>query len=232
MDAQIPIMDGYEATRRIRADLGLLDLPIIAVTAGALSSEQQRAAAAGMNGFIVKPFDASTLISSVMHHASSARGSVGQIHLTPQTTNGGEAWPEIAGIDMQEARNRSCVDPALFRVLLQRFLSDFSDIGVPSSRSGPTSLADRATRLHRLRGGAAILGARAIENLATEAEAACLTGDGPRAGKCLIELANHLDAMGSSAARAFAAAQPQEALTVAPDDVRRESQLVASSRCL
>jgi len=73
MDAQMPIMDGYEATRRIRADLGLLDLPIIALTAGALASERQRATAAGMQGFIVKPFDASTLISSVMHHTVSAR---------------------------------------------------------------------------------------------------------------------------------------------------------------
>jgi signal transduction histidine kinase len=79
MDAQMPIMDGYEATRRIRAVLGLLDLPIIALTAGALASERQRAAAAGMHGFIVKPFDASTLISSVMHHTVSARVRDGEI---------------------------------------------------------------------------------------------------------------------------------------------------------
>jgi CheY-like chemotaxis protein len=56
----MPIMDGYEATRRIRADPGLRDLPIIALTAGALSSERQRATAAGMDDFITKPFACST----------------------------------------------------------------------------------------------------------------------------------------------------------------------------
>jgi CheY-like chemotaxis protein len=61
-------MDGYEATRRIRADLGLLDLPIVALTAGALVSERQRATVAGMNDFIIKPFDAASLISSVKRH--------------------------------------------------------------------------------------------------------------------------------------------------------------------
>ena len=73
MDVQMPILDGYEATRRIRCDLGLSDLPIIALTAGALSSERQRAAAAGMDGFLIKPFDAVTLILSVMRHAAGGR---------------------------------------------------------------------------------------------------------------------------------------------------------------
>jgi PAS domain S-box-containing protein len=72
MDVQMPILDGYEATRRIRTDLGLPDLPIIALTAGALLSERQRAMAVGMNDFIIKPFDAVTLIASVMRHAVRA----------------------------------------------------------------------------------------------------------------------------------------------------------------
>jgi PAS domain S-box-containing protein len=69
MDVQMPLMDGYEATRRIRADLGLPGVPIIALTAGALLSERQRATAAGMNDFIIKPFDAATLISGVLRQA-------------------------------------------------------------------------------------------------------------------------------------------------------------------
>jgi PAS domain S-box-containing protein len=76
MDVQMPIMDGYEATRRIRADLGLANLPIIALTAGALSSERQRARAVGMDDFIIKPFDAATLIASVLRHAAKPRASV------------------------------------------------------------------------------------------------------------------------------------------------------------
>ena len=68
MDLQMPVLDGHEATRRIRLELGLADLPIIAVTADALMSQRQRAAAAGMNDYIVKPFDAPTLVSSILRH--------------------------------------------------------------------------------------------------------------------------------------------------------------------
>jgi PAS domain S-box-containing protein len=211
MDVQMPILDGYEATRRIRADLGLLDLPIIALTAGALLSERQRATVVGMNDFIIKPFDAATLISSVMSHTVRARVPQGEIDSAPQTANGEVAWPEIAGIDMEDARNRSFDDPALFRSLLKGFLCDFSDIAVSSSQSVPLSLADQASRFHKLRGGAGILGAKAIQHLAAEAEAACVAGDGAQAQERSIELASHLDALRASAARAFEGAQPSDA---------------------
>jgi CheY-like chemotaxis protein len=199
----MPIMDGYEATRRIRADLGLRDLPIIALTAGALSSERQRATAVGMDDFIIKPFDAATLISSVVRHSLSARVPAAEISPLPQAPTAGVAWPEIAGIDMQDARNRMCDDPALFRSLLLRFLNDFSDITVPSSRSETLGLAER---LHKLMGVAGILGAKAVQQLAAEAEAACVAGDATRAGQGSIELGNHLRALRANAVRAFGAA--------------------------
>ena len=73
MDLQMPVLDGHEATRRIRLELGLADLPIIAVTADALRSQRQRAAAAGMNDYIIKPFDARALVSSILRHVKPAR---------------------------------------------------------------------------------------------------------------------------------------------------------------
>ena len=66
MDVQMPVLDGHDATRLIRLELRLADLPIIALTAGALSSERQRATAAGMDDYIVKPFDAKGLVASIL----------------------------------------------------------------------------------------------------------------------------------------------------------------------
>ena len=56
MDIQMPVMDGYEATRRIKADPALQAIPVIAVTSYALSGDEQKARAAGCDGYIAKPF--------------------------------------------------------------------------------------------------------------------------------------------------------------------------------
>jgi two-component system, cell cycle response regulator DivK len=55
MDIQLPIMDGYEATRRIKVDPTLMHIPIIAVTSYALSGDEDKARAAGCDDFVPKP---------------------------------------------------------------------------------------------------------------------------------------------------------------------------------
>ena len=57
MDIQMPVMDGYEATRRIRSIARFKELPVIAMTAGAMSGDKDKALEAGMNDFIPKPFE-------------------------------------------------------------------------------------------------------------------------------------------------------------------------------
>ncbi len=65
MDIQMPVMDGYEATRRIRCDPRFSELPIIAVTAHAYLEEQQQCQEAGMNDHIVKPLNSKTMFSTI-----------------------------------------------------------------------------------------------------------------------------------------------------------------------
>ena len=65
MDIQLPVMDGYEATRRIRSNPDLKSVPIIAVTSYALTGDEDKAVAAGCNGYISKPYSPRDLLAKV-----------------------------------------------------------------------------------------------------------------------------------------------------------------------
>ena len=65
MDIQLPVIDGYEATRRIKADPALAHIPVIAVTSYALSGDEEKTRAAGCNGYIANPFSPRQLLSKV-----------------------------------------------------------------------------------------------------------------------------------------------------------------------
>jgi two-component system, cell cycle response regulator DivK len=65
MDIQLPVIDGYEATRRIRGVLDLKSIPIIAVTSYALSGDEAKARAAGCDGYVTKPFSPRDLLAKV-----------------------------------------------------------------------------------------------------------------------------------------------------------------------
>jgi two-component system cell cycle response regulator DivK len=76
MDVQLPVMDGYEATRRLKSDPALRAIPVIAVTSYALSGDEERSRAAGCDGYLSKPFSPSYLLRMVRgflgddpHHA-------------------------------------------------------------------------------------------------------------------------------------------------------------------
>ena len=68
MDIQLPIMDGYEATRRIKADPSLRSIPIIAVTSYALSGDEEKARAAGCNDFVPKPYSPRQLLAKIREY--------------------------------------------------------------------------------------------------------------------------------------------------------------------
>jgi two-component system, cell cycle response regulator DivK len=68
MDLQLPILDGYEATRRIKANPALKDVPIIAVTSYALSGDEAKARAAGCDDFVPKPFSPRQLLAKIREY--------------------------------------------------------------------------------------------------------------------------------------------------------------------
>jgi CheY-like chemotaxis protein len=206
----MPVLDGHDATRRIRLELNLANLPIIALTAGALSSERQRATAAGMDDYLVKPFDARTLVASILRRIAPAGGQlVRPIDASPETRAPDTlAWPEIEGIDAFDASERLSNDFGLFRSMLKRLLDEFADVSIPVAGEGSTELAVHAGRMHKLRGSAGMLGAKAIHQLAGEAEAACVGGDAARSAHLATRLATKLLHLRQRAAPALVVAAP------------------------
>ena len=68
MDIQMPVLDGYETTRRIKADPALRAIPIIAVTSYALSGDETKARAAGCDDYVTKPFSPRALLAKVREY--------------------------------------------------------------------------------------------------------------------------------------------------------------------
>jgi two-component system cell cycle response regulator DivK len=68
MDIQLPILDGYEATRRIKADPDLKSIPIIVVTSYALSGDEDKARRAGCDDYVAKPFSPRQLLAKIKEY--------------------------------------------------------------------------------------------------------------------------------------------------------------------
>ena len=69
MDIQLPLLDGYEATRRIKADPALKHIPIIVVTSYALGGDETKARAAGCDAYMAKPYSPKALLAKVREYA-------------------------------------------------------------------------------------------------------------------------------------------------------------------
>ncbi len=72
MDIQRPVVDGYEATRRIKAEPALQEIPVIAVTSYALSGDEEKARAAGCDDYVTKPFSPRDLLAKVQAYLPAA----------------------------------------------------------------------------------------------------------------------------------------------------------------
>jgi two-component system cell cycle response regulator DivK len=68
MDIQLPLLDGYEATRRIKADPTLNAIPIIVVTSYALSGDDEKAKAAGCDAYVAKPYSPRALLAKIREY--------------------------------------------------------------------------------------------------------------------------------------------------------------------
>jgi len=193
MDVQMPGEDGIAATRRIRANAGFATLPILALTAGALASEQERALAAGMNDYITKPYDPEVLISRVRAHVAAARGTPVEIRERTQQLPDRPNWPELEGIDGADASLRVSGDLTLFSRLLRRLVEELDEARREHVLDvAPDKVPGLLNWLHRMRGMAGNLGALELASVAREMEGALHLGDLERARVAAAELDSRL----------------------------------------
>ena len=68
MDLSLPVMDGWEATRILKADTELRSIPVIAITAHAMKGDEEKALAAGCDDYLVKPLDEDELLLKIEKH--------------------------------------------------------------------------------------------------------------------------------------------------------------------
>lgn len=180
MDCQMPTMDGYEATRRIRAS-GNSDIPIIAITAGAMSADQERCRSAGMSDYLAKPVDLRLLARKLEEWV-----------LRPDSRSVVKAAEPVAAkqqakvFDSEAFLVRILGDRQLAGTILKGFLEDcpallnnlrkrFVEADTPGAR----------LQAHTLKGAAATVSASSLSAVAREMERAASAGELKHFGELL-----------------------------------------------
>lgn len=214
MDVQMQVMDGLTATRVIRRELGLLRLPILAMTANAMDEDKQACLDAGMNAHVGKPFDLNQLVG-VLQRSVGIAGRSGSALLPPEvgptvrlaTPDSTEeealrrlearvrAIPQLdarlladaaaEGVDLQPAFERVMGKAQLFDRMCQGLATAVSTLADELGRARLAADAAAARQcLHSLKGLAGALGAGRLAARAEEGERHCASGAVPDAAWC------------------------------------------------
>jgi two-component system sensor histidine kinase/response regulator len=230
MDLQMPVMDGLEATRQIRALPGFTRLPILAMTANAMAGDRERSLEAGMNAHITKPIDPEELFDVLLRwlphgprlspaalerpDAQKATGSM--------PPDGGDWLHNIAALDAADGLRRVLGRQEAYVGLLRRFARTQASV----IRDIRTALveerhADAERAAHTLKGVAGSIGARQLQGEAGAVEAALRKGVGAAELDPLLEPAERtLEGLVSAL---LAALPPEVQVTPPPPTAEREA---------
>ncbi|MFS2005675.1 response regulator [Duganella sp. CT11-25] len=192
MDMQMPVMDGFTATRVLRQELKLT-LPIIAMTAGVLESERERSVAAGITDFIPKPIEVEEMLAVLLRHLRkrpppaeddllAAMAAAAAPALVPAAVKPVAAAPMPAGeasIFNMDSLMRVMGKDAKGRAVMFKMVRGAIDTGMePVEQAGQAlqegRLRDAARLFHSLRGAVGVLGAKRLIQATIDAEDAII----------------------------------------------------------
>jgi signal transduction histidine kinase/CheY-like chemotaxis protein len=185
MDANMPVMDGYAATRLILSTHGTLAPPIIALTASVMEEDRQRCRDAGMLGFLPKPIRIDELSDVLMHYAVSAESVAQPAHVAPGLSDHPSAMPEFSELmdwsRLEQFREFDDEALSMTREIISLFSKDtphrVQDIqkALQTWDSATLSLA-----AHALKGAASNVGAKSLATACFKLEQSCLQGAWPQ----------------------------------------------------
>jgi len=208
MDCQMPIMDGFQATRKIREDARFANLPILAMTANAMAGDKEKCIECGMNDHIAKPIDVNQLFSTLARwiQPKESKASLSEAPVTSEIvidtpippTQGPDALPhQITGLDLHNALARVGGNERLLKKLIVRFRDTQQTVMERIEIALKSQDQETAKReVHTLKGLAANIGATELSKLALQAESEFQSQNAEALQKALslvdIELRNQL----------------------------------------
>ncbi|OSM04111.1 hypothetical protein MAIT1_03623 [Magnetofaba australis IT-1] len=196
MDMQMPIMDGYAATRAIREIAGCEGLPIIAMTANVMAEDLERAQAAGVDDHIAKPINLHQLFTVMARWIEPSQPlaagvhpvSVGAPPLTESPTEGAAqaSFVDLPGVDAKAGLQVANGNMALYERLLLKFADNQGDFVARCQAALDGADWETAQRhAHTLKGVAGNLGAKTVQACARALDEACRAQDAAVAQACL-----------------------------------------------
>jgi len=178
MDVQMPVMDGYTATRKIRADQNFKELPILAMTANATVDDREKALASGMNKHIAKPINPRELFEVLLEWIEHRKDEARDVQAVSGEIDG--LLPaSLPGIDLSVGLGHVADNAALFKKLLMDFYADHGN-DIDTLREAISAGNDEtAQRLaHTIKGISGTLGAGEMQQQAMQLETAIQEGLG------------------------------------------------------
>jgi len=170
MDLEMPVLDGYEATRAIRQIAGYEKLPIVALTADAMSGTKGKVLSAMMNDYITKPIDPNEVYNILVKWIPAKRKKINKGESEQQLAKNLN-FPEVSGIDVQSGLRRVAGNQQLYGKILQNFVRE--NINLITSLQNylvDNDLEAVEHLVHSLKGSSGNIGAQKLYEVASAFE--------------------------------------------------------------